>query len=66
MKNAKDTLTIAETDELILAACTPEDGAIEDCEVEPSQVGYFFESGAIGTVSRITGAVSITRDGGRA
>jgi hypothetical protein len=62
----KDTLTVAETDELILAACTREDGAIEDCEVSPTQVGYFFESGAIGTVSRITGAVPITRDGGRA
>jgi hypothetical protein len=62
----QDTLTVAEADELILAVCTKEDGAIEDCEVTPTQVGYFFESGAIGTVSRITVAVSINRDGGRA
>jgi hypothetical protein len=57
-----ETLTIAETDELILAACTPEDGAIEDCEQSTDAVSYFFESGAVGTVSRVTGSVEINRN----
>ncbi|QEE28571.1 hypothetical protein FTW19_11530 [Terriglobus albidus] len=54
------TLTIDQTDELILKACTPEDGAIEDAEVSETEVSYFFESGAVGTVSRVRGAVQIT------
>jgi hypothetical protein len=66
MKSTKDALTVAETDELILASCRPEDGAIEDCELEPDQVSYFFETGAVGIVCRITGTVSIKRDGGQA
>jgi hypothetical protein len=59
MKTAQHTLTVAETDELILAACRPEHGAIEDCEVELHEVSYFFETGAVGTVNRITGQVTI-------
>jgi hypothetical protein len=61
MKTAQTTLTIEETDELILAACTPEDGAIEDCEVSQSQVLYFFQTGAVGIVNRVAGMVLITR-----
>jgi hypothetical protein len=57
----KPLLTVEQTDELILAACTREDGAIEDCEVEPTEVRYFFESDAIGRVSRTTGQVTINR-----
>jgi hypothetical protein len=53
------TLTIHETDELIHAASTQENGAIEDCEEEQAEVRHFFESGAVGTVSRVTGAVTI-------
>jgi hypothetical protein len=59
MKTAQHILTVEETDELILAACTPAHGAIEDAEVEPQQVSYFFESGAVGAVSRVTGKVCI-------
>jgi hypothetical protein len=54
-------LTIAQTDELILNAATLEDGAIEDCEETTDAVKYFFESGAVGTVSRVTAAVEITK-----
>jgi hypothetical protein len=54
---AQHTLTVEETDELILAACRPEDGAIEDCEVSEDTVTYFFETGVVGTVDRISGAV---------
>jgi hypothetical protein len=57
MKTTQHILTVEETDALILAACRPEDGAIEDAEVSPTQVSYFFESGAIGTVDRVTGGV---------
>jgi hypothetical protein len=54
-----NALTVDETDAHILAACRPEHGAIEDCEVEPGQVSYFFETGAVGTVNRITGQVTM-------
>jgi hypothetical protein len=53
-------LTIAQTDEIILNAAIPEDGAIEDCEETTNAVKYLFESGAIGTVCRVTGVVEIT------
>jgi hypothetical protein len=56
-----NTLSVDQTDELILAACTKEDGAIEDAEVSPTHVSYFFESDAIGKVSRTTGQVTISR-----
>ncbi len=56
---AQRILTIEETEELILAACTQEHGAIEDCEVEPDRVTYFFESGAMGVVNRISGQVTM-------
>jgi hypothetical protein len=52
-------LTTNQTDEIILNAATPADGAIEDCEETTNAVKYFFESGAVGTVSRVTGAVEI-------
>jgi hypothetical protein len=52
-------LTITETDEIILAASTKKDGAIGDSEVSEEAVTYFFESGSVGTVSRVTGAVTI-------
>jgi hypothetical protein len=52
-------LTTNQTDELILNATIPEDGAIEDCEVTEDVATYFFESGAVGIVCRITGAVEI-------
>jgi len=61
MKTTQHILTVEDTDELILAASRPEDGAIEDAEVSPTQVSYFFESDAIGIVSRVTGQVTITR-----
>jgi hypothetical protein len=54
-------LTIEQTDELILAACRPEDGAIEDAEVSPIQVSYFFQSDTNGVVSRTTGQVTMRR-----
>jgi hypothetical protein len=53
-------LTTNQTDQLILNAATPEDGAIEDCEETTNAVKYFFESGAVGIVCRATGAVQIT------
>jgi hypothetical protein len=52
-------LTTNQTDEIILHAATPADGAIEDCEETTNAVKYFFESGAVGIVCRITGAVEI-------
>jgi hypothetical protein len=52
-------LTTNQTDEIILKAATPADGAIEDCEETTNAVKYFFESGAVGIVCRITGAVEI-------
>jgi hypothetical protein len=52
-------LTVDQTDALILAECRPEDGAIEDCEVELHQVSYFFETGTVGVVCRITGQVAL-------
>ena len=52
-------LTVTETDELILTASAKKDGAIEDCEVSEDVATYLFESGAVGTVSRLTGAVAI-------
>ncbi len=61
MKTTQHTLTVEETDTLILAACTPRDGAIEDAEVEPLEVRYFFQSGAIGTVCRVSGQVTMGR-----
>jgi hypothetical protein len=54
-------LTITESDEAILAASNSNDGAIEDCEECPEQVRYFFESGAVGIVDRLTAAVTIKR-----
>jgi hypothetical protein len=59
MTSTQPILTVAETDELILAACRAEDGAIEDCEVSQSRVHYFFESGATGTVDRTSGRVTM-------
>jgi hypothetical protein len=59
MKAAQNTLSIEAADEIILAACRTEDGAIEDCEVSEETVSYFFETGAVGTVSRITGAAKV-------
>jgi hypothetical protein len=58
MKAAQNILTVEAADALILAACTPEDGAIEDAEVSPTQVSYFFETGAVRIVDRITGRVT--------
>ena len=52
-------LTISEADEAVLFACHRSYGAIEDCEESPEQVRYFFESGAVGIVDRLTGAVTI-------
>jgi hypothetical protein len=52
-------LTTNQTDEIILNAATLEDGAIEDVEETTSAVKYFFESGAVGIVCRVTGAVEI-------
>jgi hypothetical protein len=52
-------LTITETDEAVLSACTSGDGAVEDCEESRTEGRYFFESAAMGVVSRITGAVTI-------
>jgi hypothetical protein len=54
-------LTTDQTDAIINKASTPEDGAIEDAEVTETVVTYFFESGSIGTVDRVTGQVSIQR-----
>lgn len=59
MKTAQHTLTVAETDEIILKHSIKEDGAIEDAEVSPTQVSYFFQSGAIGTVDRVSGRVTM-------
>jgi hypothetical protein len=58
MKRTQYTLTTAETDAAILAACTPPDGAIEDCETSNTETRYFFESGAVGVVNRIDGTVT--------
>ena len=58
--SSASTLTTDETDKLILAACISEDGAIEDSEVTEDAVTYFFETGAIGIVSRVTGEIQIT------
>jgi hypothetical protein len=55
----KTILIVDQTDELILAACTPADGATEDCEVGPTQVKYFFETGTTRTVNRISGEVTL-------
>jgi hypothetical protein len=63
MKTARHTLTVDQTDALILAACRPEDGAIEDCEVSDETVSYFFETGLVGSVSRLTGKVEIEMKG---
>jgi hypothetical protein len=52
-------LTTNQTDEIILHASTPADGAIEDCEETTNAVKYFFESGAVGIVCRVTGSVEI-------
>jgi hypothetical protein len=55
-------LTITEADEAILAASSnSNDGAIEDSEVRDTEVRYFFESGAVGIVDRLTGQVTIKR-----
>jgi hypothetical protein len=61
MTSSRRTLTIDEADELILAISTKEDGAIEDCEVEQDSCTYHFETGAVGTVSRLTGESSMQR-----
>jgi hypothetical protein len=52
------TLTIDQTDEIVLAASQPQDGAIEDCEVSDTTVSYYFESGTSAKVCRTTGAVT--------
>jgi hypothetical protein len=52
-------LTLTETDEIIRNAAHAADGAIEDCEEQPTEVRYFFETGTIGIVSRITGGATI-------
>ncbi|MBB5331380.1 hypothetical protein [Tunturiibacter gelidoferens] len=52
------TLTIDQTDEIVLTASQPRDGAIEDCEVSATDVTYFFENGTSAKVCRITGAVT--------
>jgi hypothetical protein len=57
IKTAQHTFTVEQTDELILAACKPEDGAIEDCEIGRNAVRYFFQTGAVGIVSLRTGKV---------
>jgi hypothetical protein len=59
MKGTKYTLTTAETDAIILAACAPSDGAIEDNETSATEALYFFESGLVGHVNLFTGAVTI-------
>ena len=61
MKTTPALLTTAETDELILAACRPKDGAIEDAEVTNETVTYYFETGVVGIVSRTTGDAEIGR-----
>jgi hypothetical protein len=43
----------------ILSACHSYNGAIEDAEVLETEVRYFFETGTIGIVNRVTGAVTI-------
>jgi hypothetical protein len=59
MKTVQNILSVEAADELILAASRPEDGAVEDCEVERHRESYFFESGATGVVDRVSGAVTI-------
>jgi hypothetical protein len=54
-------LTITEADEAILAASNSNDGAIEDAEVRDTEVRYFFESGAVGIVDRVTAVATIKR-----
>jgi hypothetical protein len=58
-------LTIEQADELILESATKntnrDDSAIEDAEETDTMVTYFFESGAIGKVNRLTAAVEIDR-----
>lgn len=65
MKATKKTtlyLTIPQCDELVNNASQPSDGAIEEVETfDPDKVTYYFESGAVATVSRINGTVSIDR-----
>jgi hypothetical protein len=55
-KETTTTLTIDQTDEIVLAASQPEDGAIEDCEVSDTTVTYFFvglpSPSAAGAVTR--------------
>jgi hypothetical protein len=58
MNNSQPTLTSDQLDAIILAACTPADGAIEDTETTETEVRYFFESGAVGVVNRIDGTVT--------
>jgi hypothetical protein len=45
----------------ILAACRPEDSAIEDCEVKSQHVAYFLDFRAVGTVNRISGQAIMRR-----
>jgi hypothetical protein len=51
-------LSVDQTDELIRAV-SPKDGAIEDAEIFPAHVTYFFETGAQGRVCRLTGSVEV-------
>jgi hypothetical protein len=57
----EDGLTVEQADKLILdhAQQIGERAAIEDADVDNNEVRYFFESGAIGKVNRMTGAVEI-------
>jgi hypothetical protein len=59
MKNSQPTLTSDQLDAIVLSACTSEHGAIEDAETTETEVRYFFESGAVGVVNRISGTVII-------
>jgi hypothetical protein len=58
MTSTQHILTVEETDELMLAACTPSE-AIEDVDVGAHQVRYFFANDRVATVNRITGRVTI-------
>jgi len=61
MQRPNGKLTITKTDEIILKAAKAEDGAIEECEESTDKVVYFFSTGAIGTVRRNSGQVTIAR-----
>ena len=61
MQRPNGKLTVTETDELILNTAKAEDGAIEECEEFTDKVVYFFSTGAMGTVQRNSGQVTIAR-----